>query len=438
MINALSRLFTNICQRYLPDAYVFSLILTLLVFIFGLSFTDHSALEMINFWGDGFWNLMKFTMQMTMILITGFTLAKTKAVNSVLIYLTRFAKGPVSAILMAVIVSSSACYINWGFGLIVSALFALELAKKIKNLNFPLLIAASYSGFLVWHGGLSGSIPLKLTDPSHTIKSIIGRDSIPLSETINSPLNIVMLLGTVLILLIICYLLAKDKSQHKLHVVHTHNTEKETPTENTVASKLEHSKVLNLIIATMGLFYIFNQLALGKSFGLNLMIFLFLILAMLFSYTPIRFINSFHHSVKDSSGILLQFPFYAGIMGMMSGSGLATEVSQFFVDVSEKQTFLVFTYWSAGLINFFIPSGGGQWAIQGAIILPAAKELGVDLAKASMAIAWGDAWTNMIQPFWAIPLLSIAKLNLKDIMGYSVIIFIFTGLFSSMVFVIMN
>jgi short-chain fatty acids transporter len=164
---------------------------------------------------------------------------------------------------------------------------------------------------------------------------------------------------------------------------------------------------------------------------MNIMIFVFLILSMIFNLTARSFLFSFNNSVKDSSGILLQFPFYAGIMGMMASSGLAASMSEFFVSISTENTFFLYTYISAGIVNFFVPSGGGQWAIQGPIILPVAKELGVSLSKASMAIAWGDAWTNIIQPFWALPLLSIGKIKLKDMMGYCVIIFILVGLLTS-------
>ena len=151
-----------------------------------------------------------------------------------------------------------------------------------------------------------------------------------------------------------------------------------------------------------------------------------------------RFLFYFKQGVAQSSGIILQFPFYAGIMAIMKDSGLAVDLSQLFVSISNENTFLLFSYWSAGLLNFFVPSGGGQWALQAPIMLPAAKELGISLSDTAMAIAWGDAWTNMVQPFWAIPLLSIAGLKLKDMMTYSVFIFLGVGLVSSLVFVIMS
>jgi short-chain fatty acids transporter len=438
----LTNLFTNLAHKYLPDAYIFALLLTLLVFILGIIFGGHSPLKMIEYWGDGFWNLMEFSMQMTMILICGYTLAQTQIIQSLIIKLAGLAKSNISATILVTLVSSTACAINWGFGLIVSALFAVEVARQVKKVNFALLLASSYSGFLVWHGGLSGSIPLKLTSPSSGVKEILGVNSIELSQTIFTPLNFTLLIGTILVITLVNYFFSKDDSKIGENFEFTYDKDKTKDANikliDSPASKLEHSKLLNLSIGGLGLIYISIKLAKGNGLNLNLVIFIFLTLAILFNKTPLNFLRSFSNSVKQSSGILIQFPFYAGIMGMMSMSGLALDFSQFFVSISTKSTFLVSTFISSGILNFFIPSGGGQWAIQAPIILPAAKVLGVDLAKASMAIAWGDAWTNMIQPFWAIPLLSITKLKLKDIMGYLVIIFVISGLFSASVFAIIS
>lgn len=435
----LTNLFTNLASKYLPDAYIFCLLLTLLVFFLGIIFGGHSPITMAEHWGDGFWNLMQFSMQMTMILVCGYTLAQTDFVSAILKKIASLPNSNISATLLVTIVSSIACFINWGFGLIVSALFAVEVARQVKQVNFGLLIAASYSGFLVWHGGLSGSIPLKLTNPSASMQNILATESIAISETIFTGYNLLLVVGTIIVVSLVNFLFSRDDS--KLLGAFTYEYEKpkfEANPNDTFATRLENSKVLNLCIGGLGLVYIFTKFSNGDGIGLNLVIFIFLTLAILFNKTPIQFLNNFSLSVKQSAGILIQFPFYAGIMGMMTGSGLAQDFSQFFVAISNESTFLVNTFLSAGILNFFIPSGGGQWAIQGPIILPAAKELGVDLAKTSMAIAWGDAWTNMVQPFWAIPLLSITQLKLKDIMGYLVIIFMASGVFSAAVFAIMS
>ena len=437
MLNRLTRVFTNLSQKYLPDAFIFALILTLFVFIAGIFIAEKSPLLMIKYWGDGFWNLLKFSMQMALVLITGFTLAKTTIVSIALKRIASLATNHSTGVLLVTIVSLIACYINWGFGLIVSALIAVEVSKKLKRVNFGLMIASAYSGFLVWHGGLSGSIPLKLTSPSKLIKDIIGSDSISVKDTLFSPFNLIILFSIIISLLITNYFLSKSSD----NIVPFKSTEEKKTNEkndNTFSSKLENSKFLLGTINVLGIIYISQHFYFGGSFNLNIMIFLFLILSMILNLTPKSFLFSFNNSVKDSSGILLQFPFYAGIMGMMASSGLAVSMSEYFISISNEKTFLFFTYISAGIVNFFVPSGGGQWAIQGPIILPVAKELGISFSKASMAIAWGDAWTNLVQPFWALPLLSIGKTKLKEMMGYCVIIFILIGLLTSGILLVLS
>ena len=437
MLNRLTRVFTNLSQKYLPDAFVFALILTLVVFIAGIFIEEKSPLLMIKYWGDGFWNLLKFSMQMALVLITGFTLAKTKIVSIALKRIASLATNHSTGVLLVTIVSLIACYINWGFGLIVSALIAVEVSKKLKRVNFGLMIASAYSGFLVWHGGLSGSIPLKLTSPTKLIKDIIGSDSISVKETLFSSFNLIILFSIIISLLIINYFLSKSSD----NIIPFKSIEEKKINEqidNTFSGKLENSKFLLCIINVLGIIYVSQHFYFGGSFNLNIMIFLFLILSMILNLTPKSFLFSFNNSVKDSSGILLQFPFYAGIMGMMASSGLAVSMSEYFISISNEKTFLFFTYISAGIVNFFVPSGGGQWAIQGPIILPVAKELGVSFSKASMAIAWGDAWTNLVQPFWALPLLSIGNIKLKDMMGYCVVIFVLIGLLTSGILLVLS
>ena len=431
MIAALSQFFTRIANRYLPDAFVFALLLTIIVFIAGV-LNGSSPGQMIDYWGGGMWNLMTFAMQMSLVLITGFTLAKTTIVSKLLSYVASFAQGQISAVILVTLVSVISCFINWGFGLIVSALFAIEVAKKVKRVNFAIILASAYSGFLVWHGGISGSIPLKLTAPSENIQKIIGVSQLDFYHTLYTSLNLWLLGATLITLLVVNTLMSRGaKLQDFTYEKPTYQAHFD---QSSFASKLENSPWLTGIISLAGTIYIIRFFLAGNSFNLNIMIFIFLMLALIFHGTPKKFLHSFNDSVKDSSGIILQFPFYAGLMGMMSQSGMAANLSEFFVSISTEKTFLFFTYLSAGIVNFFVPSGGGQWAIQGPIILPAAKELGVDLGRASMAIAWGDAWTNMVQPFWALPLLSIAKIELKELMGYLCVILIASGVVSSLIF----
>jgi short-chain fatty acids transporter len=213
------------------------------------------------------------------------------------------------------------------------------------------------------------------------------------------------------------------------------NDEPNTETSNpSPAERMENSKILSWTIAILGLSYLFIHIFIrGNSLELNTVIMLFLFLGIILHKTPIAYVKAFTKSSTGAAGILLQFPFYAGIMGIIMGVGesgicLGNIISNTCIKISTAQTFPLLTFLSAGLINIFIPSGGGQWAVQAPIMFPAGANLGVDPAITGMAIAWGDAWTNLIQPFWAIPALAIAKLNAKDIMGFCLINLIITGI----------
>ncbi len=203
--------------------------------------------------------------------------------------------------------------------------------------------------------------------------------------------------------------------------------------EMTPAERIENSKVLSLLLGVMGYAFIIGYFVRnGFALNLNIVNFVFLFTAIILHGTPRRLLDAVFSGARNTAGILLQFPFYAGIMGMMTaagpeGSSVASVISDWFVSISNETTFPLFTFLSAGIVNFFVPSGGGQWAVQAPIMMPAGLELGVDSAKTAMAIAWGDAWTNMIQPFWALPALGIAGLGAKDIMGYCLVVLIASG-----------
>ena len=438
-MNTLTNFFDSLMQKYLPDAFIFALLLTIIVFGAAVAVTPMSALEIVGFWGQGLDDLFKFAMEMTLILVSGFTLARSPFFVFLLDKLSANANSPVKAVLLATTVSIIACWFNWGFGLILAGLFAVELGRRVKDVNFALLVAASYSGFLVWHGGISGSVPLKLTSPSSEVQSILGMSKIGIEKTVFADFNLVLVFVTALTLLILNYIFArsvKTKTEFVMPKAEQKNESKDL--SGTPALRLEQSKILNYIVVAIGFIYLGQQFSNGAGLNLNNLILLFIFLGMSFHMTPKNYLFQFSESVKDSAGIILQFPLYAGIMAIMRDSGLANMLSEFFVSISTKESFLMFTYWSAGIVNFFVPSGGGQWALQAPFILPAAIKLGIDPAKASMAIAWGDAWTNMVQPFWALPLLSVAKIPLRAIMGYCVMIFFVVGIVTSLSFWIIS
>jgi len=437
VIKALAGSFSKVVKRWLPDAFLFAVILTFVVFLFGIIFKGQSPVDMVNFWGKGFWKLLAFAMQMVLVLVTGHTLAKTKVVESILKSISGLAHNPSQAIIVTTLVALIACWINWGFGLIVGALLAKQMAKRIKGIHYGLLVASAYSGFLVWHAGLSGSIPLKVAQVSKNFMSeITGGEIIPVAETIFAWQNLLICVVLMITLPIINMMMAPDAGD----IVEIdpslleENAGEETKTPGTTpAEKFENSVIISMLLGLFGFSYIVYYFVNGGKLGLNSVNMIFLFAGIVLHGTPANFLKAANEAIKNTGGIVLQFPLYAGIMGMMVHSGLASSISQWFVQVSTPMTFPFFTFLSAGIVNFFVPSGGGQWAVQGPIIMPAAKALGVPLGKAAMAIAWGDAWTNMIQPFWALPLLGIAGLGIRDIMGYCVVALLWGGFLISLV-----
>ncbi|MBY6146868.1 short-chain fatty acid transporter [Mameliella alba] len=426
MLGFISRPMVRIVDRYLPDPFVFVLVLTLVAGLAAVLTQGTGPMEVVTFWGDGFWSLLTFSMQMLLVLVTGYMMASTPLVRRGLSALAGMASSAGSAILLVSVVSLAASWINWGFGLVVGALFARELARTIK-VDYRLLVASAYSGFIVWHGGLAGSVPLSIATEGHPFANITG--VVPTSETIFSVFN----LSIVVALFIAVPLVNRAMMPREDEAVYVDpallaEDDRPKPESPTPAERLENSMALSVLVGAAGAAWLIQYFAQGGGLSLNVINFLFLTLAILLHGTPKNLLNALTDAVKGGAGIVIQFPFYAGIMAIMVKSGLAASISEQLVGLASAATLPFWSFISAGIVNFFVPSGGGQWAVQAPVILPAAEALGADIARTSMAVAWGDAWTNMVQPFWALPILGIAGLRAKDIMGFCVVHLILSGI----------
>ena len=429
----------NFMQKYLPEPFIFAIILTFVAIVVAMPVCHQSIVEVVSNWGGGVWNLLGFSMQMALVLVTGATLAAAPVIKKGISKLASLPKTPAGAIALVTAISAVACWLNWGFGLIVGAIFAKEIAKKLKNVDYRLLIASAYSGFVVWHAGISGSIPLKMaSDLNELVKDTNGviTNTISITDTILDPHNIIMVvLVTIALVAINSAMHPKGNNIVTIDPALLHEDE-EIKIEKAItpAMKLEYSRFLSILLSILGFSYLIISLFLkGKSFDLGSVILLFLFLGIVLHKTPIAYVRAFAKSVSGAAGILLQFPFYAGIMGIITGVGesgicLGTVVSEAFVNISTSTTYPIYTFLCAAILNMFVPSGGGHWAIQAPIMFAAGDALNVDHGLTGMAIAWGDAWTNLIQPFWALPALAIAKLNAKDIMGFCLIDLVVSGI----------
>ena len=432
--------FTNGCvrvvNRWLPDPFLFAIILTIVVFVASMIGTQQSPVALVNSWGNssGFWGLLSFSMQMALVLVLGSAMASAKVCKRILGAIASIAKDKKSAILITTFVSTICCWLNWGFGLIAGALLAKEVARRVKDVDYPLLIASAYSGFVIWHAGLSGSIPLQMGAEGGT--EILGVVySAPISQTVFHPVNLGMVLVILILMPLVNYAMHPD-AQHTITVDPAILVEEEekTYTIDTPAEKIEHSRILWVITLVLGFAYIiYYFVTKGFNLDLNIVNMIFMFLGILLHGDLRKYVDAIGEAAGGAAGILLQFPFYAGIMGLMvatnpeTGVSLASIIANFFTNISNEITFPMLTFLSAGIINFFVPSGGGQWAVQAPIVMPAATQMGIEYGRSAMAIAWGDQWTNMIQPFWALPALGVAGLSARNIMGYLVIVTIFTG-----------
>ena len=439
MFQRLIRFCVKLVQKYLPEPFIFAVILTLLAFIIAIPVCHQTPLEVIEHWGNGVWSLLAFAMQMALVLVSGSALAAAPAIKKGISALASKPKTPAGAIALVTVISAIACWINWGFGLIVGVIFAKEIARKLRGVDYRLLIASAYSGFVVWHAGLSGSIPLTMATPGSGLKEITKgalQNPVPVSQTVLAPQNLIMV-GIVIIVIVVVNALMHPKKDMVIAVDPALLHEEEpapAPEASSPAEKMENSRLLAWIIALLGLSYLVIHLFVRKgAFDLGSVIMLFLFTGIILHGTPLAYVRAFGKSVSGAAGIILQFPFYAGIMGIITGVGasgicLGTVISNACVAISTPKTYPLFTFLCAAILNMFVPSGGGHWAIQAPIMFTAGAALGVDPGLTGMAISWGDAWTNLIQPFWALPALAIAKLNAKDIMGFCIIDLFVTGL----------
>lgn len=434
----------RIVQRWLPEPFVFAILLTFVAAILAIPICHQTPLEVVEHWGGGVWNLLAFAMQMALVLVCGSALAAAPSVKRGISALARIPKSPAAAIALVTVVSALACWLNWGFGLIVGVIFAKEIARQLAGVDYRLLIASAYSGFVVWHAGLSGSIPLTMATPGEALSTATNgmlTEPVPVSDTILNPHNIIMVLLVIVAITVANTLMHPKKDAVTVDPALLGDDPKDLknfkdlkdPNEPTPAQRLENSPILSWAIALLLAVYLVVKLFVrGGTLDLGVVIMLFLALGLMLHGTPLAYVHAFGKAATGAAGIILQFPFYAGIMGIITGVGasgicMGTVLANAFINISTPISYPLFTFLCAAVLNMFVPSGGGHWAIQAPIMFTAGADLGVDPGLTGTAIAWGDAWTNLIQPFWALPALAIAKLSARDIMGYCLVDLLITG-----------
>tara|TARA_E500000178_G_scaffold87416_1_gene86117 strand:- start:624 stop:1988 length:1365 start_codon:yes stop_codon:yes gene_type:complete len=432
-LDSLAQPFVKFVDKCYPDAFLFVIILTFITFFLSLGFTDSNSLEIINSWGNGLPKLFTFTAQICVIMITAHALAHTDPIERFLNRVGSLPNSQVHAYAIVAFVSGIASLFAWSFGLIVGGLIAKFVAigcqKKSIKVHYPLIVASAYSGYVIWHMGYSSSAALFVASENHSLIDKIG--ILPVTETIFSSFNIFMALVTLLTITIIAPLMRPKDSKTIIEVDAKKlfkKEEKGIKRISSVAEIIENNRKISFLFGFVILFFILNTFyEKGFFLDLNLVSWTFLCVGLMLSNSSIHYVRLINNAAPTVGPIILQYPFYAGIMGIMADTGLINILANKIVLVSSADTLPFFSFLSGGLVNMFIPSGGGQWAVQGPVMIEAAEILGVNPSYVVLGVAYGDQWTNMIQPFWTIPLLAIAGLHMRQIMGYTFVIFIFTG-----------
>lgn len=433
-MSKITAFFTELMRKYLPDPFVFAIMLTLLTMVLAFTVESRPLQLVVQDWGKGFWSLLAFTTQMAVILVMGYVLAAAPVVNRFLDKIASRVHTPRQAIIVATIVGCGGSYLNWGFGLVIGGIMARKLALQVKGVHYPLIIAAAYTGFTMYSLGFSATIPVLISTKGHTFESTMGL--IPLTETIfSAPILLTSL--AVLIALPLLNAAMHPKAGEKVIELDPATATQDSKgnaaghdllgDEKTLAYRLNNSRVLNLLIGLCGMAYVALHFIQGGNLDLNMINFFILFLGVLLLKTPMLYVEKVNEGVKTIGGIILQFPFYAGIMAIMHGSGLVESIAHIFVSISSVDTLPLWGLISSFVINFFAPSGGGHWVLQGPFMIDAATTLGASQAQTAMSVMLGNGWNDLVQPFWILPALALSKLKLKDIMGYTVVSMLLVG-----------
>ena len=449
MLTVLRRLgerFSDLSEEYIPDPYVIAIVLTFIATASALA-TGAGPRETMGAWNRGVWTLLPFMASIAVLLMAGDAIAKSPRFTEQLEKLARIPNSPFTAVWFVSFVAMAAALVSWAIGLIVGAIMARRVAYECREkgikVHYPLLAAAGYTSLMVYHGGLTSSVSLMMADSSliPAAWEPAYRHAIPLSETIGSTANIVTTGTLLLVVPVVMGLLHPKAGIHQLPrtvykeidaVVEASRTEAERSQDvatdggrERVADRLNGSRLIGLSIALFPAYFVLEAWVLTpggiSNLTLNSVNALFITVAVLLWVRPMALVEQMKRSVDNISGVIFQFPFYAGIAGILTGTGLATLIVEFVGGFATPTTWPAIGVLVAGFVNIFIPSGGGQWVAMGPIMFEITEQMGMEPRDAVLIEMLGDQLTNMIQPFWAIPLLAIANLRARDIIGYTTV-----------------
>jgi len=437
-------------KQIIPDAFVFAILLTLVAGLCAWTFTESSVGEVLDAWFRGFWMLLEFGMQMVLILATGYAIALSEPVSRVIDAAMRRVSSPFQVYFAVMVMGAVLSLISWSW-VIITAVFARELANRVDRIDYAYLTACVYLSAWPWVCGLSSSIPLLLnTDGNFMVESGLLDGKIPIEATLGSTVNIVYFITGLLVIPSIMVLMRPQRTEatglnemleqgnDATAMTVAQEAEQLRHPSRSLSDSLNHGRLPLLLLALAGIAYIISYfLRQGFDINLEIMIFIFLMAGLLAHRTPLNYVMAMKRSCSNVSGIIFQYPFYAGIMGLMMFTGLGSMIADWMSSFATPTSLPVVAQFAGAVVNFFIPSAGGEWAVVGPSFVEAAKTVGSALspdelqhliAKVAMAVAYGETSTNLLQPFFLLIILPVmgagVRIQARDVMGYMVIPFV--------------
>jgi short-chain fatty acids transporter len=420
----------SLFERTIPDPFVFAILITAIVAVLSAIFAPHATLgRLVGGWYKGFFDILTFAFQITLVLVTGHAFAHAPPVQRIFKALVSIARTPVQAATLTFVLVAVASFCNWGLGLVVSALLAREVAKRMR-VDFAWIVAAGFSGWVVWASGISSSIALAQSTPGsamNVVQKLTGQ-VLPFSATVFTRFN---LIPTVAMLIVMPFVLAWLKPRDADAVVLDREKNPDAPLREKLQGKLsfarwiEHSWLGSAFIGAAGIaFLVLAQVQHTAFSGVNAVIFVMFIAGVILHGYPLAYADAVKNAAKQTGSMMLQYPLYGGVMGMMDATGLPDVISHFFIAISNAHTLPFWSYICSLILTFFIPSGGGHWAVQGPFVVPAAMALHASVPATTMAVAMGEQVSNMMQPFWAAPVVAMAGVGVQRVLGFTVMTFL--------------
>lgn len=428
--NSPVQVYIDFLEAHLPDPFVIAIAVTVLVAALAALIAPHGSMTtIVTSWYAGLFGILTFAIQMILILVTGHALANAPSVARALTALVTRCRTPNQAMVVTFLVTCAGSYVNWGFGLVIGAMLAREVARHIR-IDFGWLVAAAYAGWVPWCIGLSSSIPLAQAshgNPLNIVEKVTGH-GLPFGETIFTAASIVPTL-VIVALIPVAFVIAAPSGDH-VAVARFIGEEPApsaaaAPVPRSAVRRFERSRLCNLLLVAAGIIYLLVSLRRGTfSFDISAVIFLFLMLGLALHHSPLAYLEAVQDGAGQTGGMMLQFPLYGGIMGIMTATGLAGVIANSFVSLASAQTLPIWSYVSSLIITFLVPSAGGHWAVQGPFVVEAAVRLHASLPDTAMAVAKAEAAANMVQPFWALPVVAMAGIGIQRVMGFMIVAFI--------------